>query len=74
MERKSTQPPTFVLADYSGEVLKGTFYPQELQKVIKTDDVYRVEKILKRTKNQALVKWLGYPDKFNSWVNVKDLM
>ena len=74
VERKSTQPPTFVLADYSGEVLKGTFYPQKLQKVIKTDDVYRVEKILKRSKNQALVKWLGYPDKFNSWVNVKDLV
>ena len=74
VERKSTQPPTFVLADYSGEVLKGTFYPQELQNVIKTDNVYRVEKILKRTKNRALVKWQGYPDKFNSWVNVKDLM
>ena len=74
LERKSTWPPTFVLVDYSGEVLKGTFYPQELQKVIKTDDVYRVEKILKRTKNQVLIKWLGYPNKFNSWVNVKDLV
>ena len=74
VERKSTRPPTFVLADYSGEVLKGTFYPQELQNVIKTDDVYRVEKILKRTKNRVLVKWRGYPDKFNSWVNVKDLV
>ena len=74
VERRSTQPPTFVLADYSGEVLKGTFYPQELQKVSKTDDVYRVEKILKRTKNRVYVKWQGYPDKFNSWVNVKDLV
>ena len=74
VERKSTQPPTFVLADYSGEVLKGTFYPQELQKVTKTDDVYRVDKILKRTKNRVLIKWRGYPNKFNSWVNVKDLV
>ena len=73
VNRKSTQPPTFVLADYSGEVLKGTFYPQELQKVNKTD-VYRVEKILKRTKNRVFVKWWAYPDKFNSWVNVKDLV
>ena len=73
-ERNSTRPPMFVLVDYSGEVLKGTFYPQELQKVIKTDDVYRVEKILKRTKNRVLIKWRGYPDKFNSWVNVKDLV
>ena len=41
MKRKSTQPPTFLLADYSGKVLKGTFYPQKLQKVSKTDIVYR---------------------------------
>ena len=74
VKRKSTQPPTFVLADYSGEVLKGTFYPQELQKVNKTDNVYWVEKILKRTKNRVFVKWWAYPDKFNSWVNVKDLV
>ena len=74
VKRKNTQPSTFVLADYSGEVLKGTFYPQELQKVNKTDNVYRVEKILKRTKNQVFVKWQAYLDKFNSWVNVKDLV
>ena len=74
VERKSTQPPTFVLADYAGEVLRGTFYPQELQKVLKSDDVYQVEKILKRTKNRIFVKWLGYPEKFNSWVSVKDLV
>ena len=30
VKRKSTHPPTFVLTDYSGEVLKRTFYPQEL--------------------------------------------
>ena len=74
VERKGTHPPTFVLGDYSNEILKGTFYPQELQKVTKTDDVYRVEKILKRTKNRIFVKWQGYLDKFNSWVNVKDLV
>ena len=56
MEWKETQPPTFVLADYSNEVFKGTFYPQELQKVTKTNDIYRVEKILKRTKNRVFVQ------------------
>ena len=74
VERKSTHPPTFLLADYSGEILKGTFYPQELQKVSKRDDIYRIEQILKREKNRVLVKWKGYPDKFNSWVPVKDLL
>ena len=56
VERKSTRPPTFVLIDYSGEVLKNTLCPQELQKVTKMYDVYRVEKILKRTRYRVLVK------------------
>ena len=57
-----------------------TFYNEELQKVIKEDDVYEVEKILKsrgKGKNrEVFVKWLGYPAKFNSWIpasEVKDI-
>jgi hypothetical protein len=50
----------------------GTFYAEELQKVIKTDDVYKIETILKKRKKgrkvQYLVKWLGYPESFNSWI------
>ena len=61
-------PAVFKLRDYEGEELKGTFYDKELQKVIKHDDIYEVEKILKKQgkgKNvQYLVKWSGYPDKF----------
>jgi hypothetical protein len=57
---------------YDDEELKGTFYDKELQKIIKQDDVYEVEKILKKRGRgnnvQYLVKWLGYPNKFNSWV------
>jgi hypothetical protein len=33
-----------------GEILEGTFYAEELQKAIKTDDVYKVETILKKRK------------------------
>jgi transposase InsO family protein len=40
-----TRPVTYAIADYNGEELKGKFYEQELQKVIK--DVYRSEKVLK---------------------------
>ena len=39
-------PVLYKLKDYDGEELKGTFYEKELQKVIKEDDVYEVEKIL----------------------------
>ena len=70
-------PPVYRLKDYDGEELKGTFYEKELQNVIKPDDVYEVEKILKkrgRGRNvQYLVKWLGYPNKFNSWVSASEI-
>jgi hypothetical protein len=61
------------LNDLAGESIKGKFYEQELQKVDKRDDVYRVEKILKTRKRngqvQYFIKWLGFPDKFNSWTD-----
>ena len=73
-------PPVYKLKDYDQEELDGTFYNEELQKVIKEDDVYEIEKIVKRRgkgKNaEVLVKWLGYPTKFNSWIpasEVKDI-
>ena len=72
-KRVPRRPPVYKIADYDGEELAGTFYEQELQKVTKThDDFYRVEKILRsRMRNKRkehYVKWLGYPEKFNSWV------
>jgi hypothetical protein len=60
----------------SGEDILGTFYRQEMQKV-KDQRVYDVEKVLrtrkKGTKKQYFVKWAGYPDTFNSWVDEVDL-
>ena len=65
-------PPVYKLLDYDKETIEGAFYEEELQKVIKTDDMYEIEKVLmtrKRSgKTEHFVKWLGYPDKFNSWV------
>lgn len=76
-KRLPRDPPVYKLKDYDGEELKGTFYDKELQKVVKDDDVYEVEKILKKrgrgSKVQYLVKWLGYPSKFNSWVNASEI-
>ena len=70
-------PPVYKLKDYDHEELKGTFYDKELQKVLKQDDIYEVEKILKkrgRGRNiQYFVKWAGYPNKFNSWVSASEI-
>ena len=60
-----TRPPVYLVKDDHGEIMEGTFYVEELQKVIKTDDVYKIEPIFKKRKMgqrvQYLVKWLGYP-------------
>ena len=60
-ERYPTDPGTYGIVDYDGEPIKGKFYEQELQKVIKEDDVYEVEEILKTRrhngKTEYFVKW-----------------
>jgi len=71
--RHPTDPVTYGIKDLAGEDIKGRFYECELQKVIKSDDVYIVEKIIKTRKRagkiEYFVKWRSYPDKFNSWVD-----
>ena len=73
-DKNPTYPVTYRLTDLTGESIKGAFYEQELQIVDKhSDDLYVVEKVLKTRKRngllQYLVKWRGYPDKFNSWTS-----
>ena len=72
-----TRLPVYLNKDDTGEILEGTFYSEELQNVIKKDDVYKIEMILKKIKKrrrvQYLVKWLRYPDTFNSWIFKQDL-
>ena len=70
--RRGTNPPVYVVKDYRGDELEGTFYEPELQRVVKTDDVYKIETVLdERVRGgvkEMLVKWLGYPATFNSWI------
>ena len=73
-----TVPTTYVIKDLQNEVITGTFYEQELQKISETSEpIYRIEKVIKKkrenTKIKYFVKWLGYPEKFNSWIEDKDL-
>ena len=66
-----TQPTTYKIRDLADEPIVGSFYEQQLQKTTQT--TFRIEKVLRKRKGQALVTWKGYPDKFNSWVPLKDL-
>ena len=39
-------PPVYRLRDYAKDEIKGVFYAEEFQKVHKSDDIYKIEKIL----------------------------
>ena len=67
-----TNPVTYKITDYNDEEVQGTFHEHELQKT--SQEVYRIEKIVKKGKTRSLVKWKGYPESFNSWVDNKDLI
>ncbi|MDI9312899.1 MAG: DDE-type integrase/transposase/recombinase [Limnohabitans sp.] len=66
------------VVDQQGKVLDKRFYPQEIQKV--KEDYYRIEKVIRKRKNKGkieyLIKWLGYPETYNTWEpaeNIKKL-
>ena len=69
---QNTNPITYKIADLKGEEIDGTFYEPELQKT--SQQVFRIEKVIEKGKNKSLVKWKGYSDKFNSWVDNKNLI
>ena len=69
---------TYAIKDLSDEEIRGRFYDSELQLIIKKDNVYDVEKVIKtRRRNGKIeyyVKWKGYRDKFNSWIDSSSLV
>jgi hypothetical protein len=68
-----TLPETYILKDKKGQLLQGGFYGHELLKST-VGDVYLVEKVLKRKKDQVLVRWLGFNESEDSWIPKKDLL
>ena len=68
---KNTIPWTYVINDLNGEKITGNFYEKELQKI--SQEKCRIEKVLKRKGDKLYVKWKGYDNCFNSWINKKDL-
>ena len=64
---------TYQIKDMNDEIIKGVFYEKELQKTRNTSNEYIIEKILKTKANQMYVKWRGYNNNFNSWVNKYDI-
>ena len=59
VEVKLTSPVTYKIADLKGEEVKGTFYEPELRKP--SQELFRIQKVIKRGKKKSIVKWKGYP-------------
>ena len=48
------------------------FMKKELQKTNQKE--FRIEKVIKRKGNRLCVKWKGYDNSFNSWIDKKNIV
>ena len=69
---KNTVSWTYIINDLNGEETIGTFYGKDLQKISQKE--FRIEKVLKRKGDKLYVKWKGYDNSFNGWIDKKDLV
>ena len=56
----------------NGKEIIETFYDKELQKT--NQEEFRIEKIIKKKGNKLYIKWKGYDNSFNSWIDKKGLV
>lgn len=69
---------TYSIEDLNGELVDGSFYENEITKVLKDDNrEFKIDEVLKtkgKGKNkQHFVSWMGYGPKFNSWIKANDV-
>ena len=69
---QNTVPWTYLINDLNGEEIKGSFYEKELQKTDQKE--FRIEKMIKKKGDKLFLKWKGYDNSFNSWINEKDII
>ena len=63
---------TYVINYLNREQIVGRFYENRLQKTNQKE--FRIEKAIKRKCDKPYVKWEGYDNLFNSWINKKDML
>ena len=78
-ERESRQGiALYSLKAWDNEEIEGKFYTNELQKVSAEAEIeYNIEKVVKEKKEKGkegyIVKWYGWPERYNSWVPISDV-
>ena len=69
-EVKNTVPWTYVIDDFNGEDIIGTFYEKELKKT--NQEELRIEKVIEKKGSRIYVKWKGCDNSFNRGIDKKD--
>ena len=69
---KNIVPWAYVINNLNGEEIIGTFYEKELQNANQKE--FRIEKVIKKKGDKLFVKWKGYNNSFNNWIDKKDLV
>ena len=59
----------YVIESLNGEVIFRKFYENKLQKTNETS--LELKKIIKKRGDKLYIKWKGYDNSFNSWINDK---
>ncbi|KAF0733005.1 Integrase catalytic domain-containing protein, partial [Aphis craccivora] len=72
IKTNKTLPITYQLQDYTGKPISGCFYSAEIHKTDHPNE-YLIEKNIRKKQNQMLVKWLGFDNTHNSWINTCDV-
>ena len=65
---KNTMPWIYVI----NKETVGTFYEKELQNTNQKE--FKIEKVITRKEDKLYVKWKGYNNLLNSWINKKDIV
>ena len=63
---------TYVINDLNGEEIIGAFHEKQLQKT--NQEEFRIEKVIRRKGDKLYVKWKGYDNSFNSWIDKRNLV
>ena len=56
------------------EIIEGSFYEKELQITKNITGECIIEKIIKTKNNKIYVKWKGYNNSFNSWIDKNNII
>ena len=60
-------PQTYLIKDLNSEEIVGRFCEKELKKIKE----FRIEEVIKKNDDKLYVKWKGYVNSSNSWIDEK---